>query len=322
MNNYLKEHINQILSYLNAKNDNYNNVITIPSKDRNISNGFAQFILQANLPLSSKLYSATKFNLRVEMNVWNNNLAIKCNKANFIENANMLVFGNKDENVIYISTELDWLNNTKYYTNGFINSYLGSFTVRNYSIPLLMKDEKIVMLQNEATQLFSATGSLHNINIDDTQKCDIYGYAEKSCSDIEYVQNDRKTGKAVWYAFYNERYTNNASTIKGISEYINKLFPTLKVDYIQRYLYRAMKDNKSEISIKVDEKQKDCLISSLRVEPNFFDGNKIVVKLSENKGTDTWKIYEDAKNKTYAEWNETYKMSKATYTRYRKFPLI
>lgn len=322
MNNYLKEHINQILSYLNAKNDSYNNVVTIPSKDRNVSNGFAQFILQANLPLSSKLYSVRKFNLRVEMNVWNNNLAIKCNKAAYIEKTDMLIFGNKDENTVYISTELDWLNDTKYYTNGFIHSVFGDFTVRNYSIPHLMKDEKIVMLQNETTQLFSATGSLYDIKIDDTQKYDVYGYAEKSCGDIEYVQNDRKTGAAVWYAFYNERYTNNVSTIKGISEYINRLFPTLKVDYIQRYLYRAMKDNKSEISIKVDEKQKDCLISSLRVEPNFFDGNKIVVKLSENKGTDTWKIYEDAKNKTYAEWNEIYNKSKATYTRYRKFPLI
>lgn len=321
MQNYVKAHINQILSYLNAKNDNYNNIVTIPATERNPSNGFSQFILQANIPVG-RLYTATKFNLRVETFVWENILSLKSNKAAFIERADMLIFGKENENSIYISTCLDWINDTKYYTSKVQHGYLGDFAIRNYNIDLLMKDNKVILIQNEQLQLFEACGAIYDIKIDDTKVCDIYGYAEKSCDDILYVQNDRKTGAIVWYTFYDGRYTNTASTVKDITKYICGLDSSLKEDYVQRTIYRAIENHKSEVSIKIDTKVRDKLVSSLKVPASFFDDNKIVIRLSENKGTDMWKIYEDAKSMKFEDWSKVYNMSKPTWIKYKKFPFI
>lgn len=321
---FIRDHISQVLSYFNAKNDNYNYVLTIPAVNRNPENGYAQFKIQMNLPLgnNSILYKAELFNTRVEMNVYDNFISIKANKAPLIQGADLLLFGESDSEVCYLSTDLSWLNDKEFYHISSIKSSKGEFYVRMYNINKLLSSKKVLMIQSENLTLYSFTGFLGD-DEPDTKGLDVYGKAENTIDGIQYVQDDIKTGAALYYCFNNQRFTDQVSNVKGIAEWINRKFPSLKVENLMRYIYRAQQkldvsNIAVSVSFKVDENEKANVVNNLILPEDFFDGNKIVLTISLENNFDTWAKKIDAKSMSFKEWNEKYNESKCTWIRLRK----
>ena len=292
----------QIFTYLNAIPGEYNSITTIPSKDRNESNGYANFRFNVNeLENGSSVPMVKHYNVRVETNAFDNFFIMETTKARHPHNCDILLFEYQDN--LFISEKdnfgkRSWLDNKSCFSRKTITWADGSKKTYNYYklmnlvsngyITELVYDEtenKIIYFNNLLFMLPEENSKFVDTRV--TKELVNYNI---STDHIERVQYDGKTAGTVFWNFANNRYTDNMAATTSLAAYLGKISTEKEINIYQK-LMRAynntIKTGKAYlVKVKANEEYTMKTIKFEADPATMNANNEIVLAISDSDNFD------------------------------------
>lgn len=320
----LNKYKNEIFSYLNADPEKgMNRISTIPSKERNENNGYANFRFFVNVR-EDDWSQVQKYNVRIETKIFNDRLVLQRSKIKYMEKADLIIFAD-DEN-LYISDlsrskTRDWLYELKFFYKmdlDFQNKG-NPKTYHYYSAISLLANHQIVSIAhnniyNDKIFVISSPEFMRTDCTDkDARIAKPYYDYHIDTSHIETVQFDPKTPKTMYWCFGGYRCTSFVGSSTGIAANIadwTSLTPSQLYQRIVR-LYKKMKETGKAYCTKFPVNPK--IVGNIYYQQSFIDeDNCVALYISDSedfdvienkveKLTEDMKEYQKDYQKTYRE---------------------
>ena len=259
-----------LLSYLEADPKKSQYITSVPACQRNSFNGMANILMT----YCTFYNTIEKTYVRIENNIFGDQISVKPSKIANIKNVDLLVFYDLKCNRLLIADKRlnnnnAWLDDKsrRDYKEVFGTSYFV------YNIESLLNahaffevfiDTNLNIIHDDFMTYFN--GQVMKLSSD---KKTLYSYPNLD-NKIKYIQYDTKDRDTIYYCFHDEKQANKPATLLGLAHTFEN-YSTLTENQIYQRLYRAAKDEKyAKIPLKNNANMDTCFVK---------DGN-IVIGLS------------------------------------------
>lgn len=246
---FVNKYKNIVYSYLLAdpSKKNFNHIFTIPVSQRSDANGWSNF----RFDFQEKVGALQKINVRVETNVFQNNLIIQSTKIGHLQKSDLIIFPDETGDGVYLSFldnwgNRNWLTDKKYFRRETKYWPTGEKTYNFYNLRNLLANGQIIqLLPNEIDNKIVVVSNLDFLLPDRNTKNDTrvwkdYIDYDIDTSHITQVQFDRKQANTVYWCTSAERYTKNFGSTTKVSIYLESI-STKDYKAIYQQLLRAYK---------------------------------------------------------------------------------
>ncbi len=291
--NFINTYKDAIYSYLMAdpSKTKFNHITTISVSQRNDNNGWANFEIMYNEDIGL----CKRKQVRVETNVFRNELIVQTSKVVHILKSDILLFPSENEDSFYISIgNRNWLTDIKFFRRETVSwDGINSKTYNIYNLKNLLANSQIVkILVDKVLNKIVIISNLDFLlqeseNVNDTRVWKEYKKYNIDTSHIQFVQYDGKQPNTIFWCTKASRYTKDIASTTKLALYLESMSSVSAKNIYQKInrIYKKFLISGKACSFKIPASKN--VLSSINYDQSMFDdkGN-IVIYISDRADFD------------------------------------